>query len=204
MRAPAHPPGLASALALALLASGCAAGAGESGYYGAVRVGGWAPTGGDGPGGLRAGGEIAVGRTFGPRLGAEVAVGLSPSRGTFRAGADAQGLPPFHEVRLDADVVPLVASLRLAQPLRSAELFLLLGGGGFLVSPSSPPSEVPAGERRPRTQLGGQLGAGALYRFSEDLSLGLEGRWYRTIPSWTGARGPVESAGVLGSLGFRF
>lgn len=191
-------------LALALLAlSGCAAGAGESGYYGAVRAGAWAPAAG-GSGRLRAGGEVAVGRLLSPRLGGEVAVGLSPSRGTFLAGADAQGSPPFQPTRLDADVVPLVASLRLAQPLGAAELFALAGGGGFLVSPASPPPQVPASERRPRTHLGAQLGAGALYRFSEDLSLGLEGRWYRTVPSWTGARGPVESAGVMGSLGFRF
>jgi opacity protein-like surface antigen len=191
-------------LAAALLAlAGCAAGAGESGYHGVARIGGYAATGG-GDTRLRAGGEIGIGRTFGPHLGAEVAVGLSPSRGTFLVGIDPQGSPPRRATRLDADVIPLVASLRLSRPIRSAELFLLAGGGGFLVAPASPLAGLPEGERRPRTQLGGQLGAGALYRFSADLSLGLEGRWYRTVPSWTGARGPVESVGLLLGVGFRF
>jgi opacity protein-like surface antigen len=199
---PVPRPSAPLAVLLAALA-GCAAGAGESGYYGTVRAGAWTPTGG-GDTRFGAGGEIAIGRSLLPRLSAEVAVGFSRSRGTFRLGSDGQGSPPFTTARLDADVIPLVASLRLSQPVRSAELFLLAGGGGFRVEPSSPPAPVPAADRRPHTQLGGQLGAGALYRFSEDLSLGLEGRWYRSVPSWTGARGPVESAGLLLGVGFRF
>jgi len=194
----------AAPLALALLGA-CAAGAGESGYYGAVRAGAWAATADAGGGArLRAGGEIAIGRAVGRRLGAELSLGLARSRGTFRVAADAQGSPPLATARLDADVIPLVASLRLSQPLSAAEVWLLAGGGGFRVEASSPPAGMPAEERRPRTQLGGQLGAGALYRFSDDLSASLEGRWFRTVPSWTGASGPVESVGLLLGLGFRF
>jgi len=194
---------LAAAVAslAALQLSGCAAGAGESGYQGAVRLGGWAPRGA--PSGLRGrlAGEIGLGRTLLPHLAGEIGLGYFGARG--RAALPAAGGGSLVELEADRDVLSLTGSLRLFQELGRAEIWLAGGGGGYRVEwgvPVGSPVDVPG----PRIQLGGQVGAGAAWRFSDDLGLGVEARWLRTIPSWTGASQRVEGVAGLASFGFRF
>jgi len=190
----------AAAALLAAQLSGCAAGAGESGYQGAVRLGAWQPTGSPGASG-RLAGELGLGRTLLPHLAGEVGLGYYGARGPVALPAADGGAPV--QLELNRDVLSLTGSLRLFRELGRAELWLAAGGGGYREEwrvPGGTPVIAPG----PRIQLGGQVGAGAVWRFSEDLGLGVEARWLRTVPSWTHAQQRVEGVAGLASFSFRF
>lgn len=191
-------------LLAALLAAGCAGSLGESGYYGSLRGGAWSPAGDGKTGQLRAGAELAIGRRWSPWLRTELGMGFAPSQGTFLMGADSQGSPPLTATRLDADVVTITGSARVSQVVGPLEGWLLAGAGGFRVEPSTASDAMPPTERRPRTQLGGQVGAGVLLPLGAGFEASLEARAYRTIPSWTGAEGKVQGVGILAGVGFLF
>jgi hypothetical protein len=187
------------ALLLALGAAGCAAGAGESGYYGAVRGGAWSPAESGKAAQLRAGGEIALGRIWRPWLRTEVGLGLAGTRASF-AGLDAQATP----TRVDANVITLTGSARAGPRLGPVEIWGLVGAGGFRVEPRSAGAPVLPSDARPRTQLGAQLGAGLLVPLGADFEATLGGRGFRSFPPVTGASSRVQGAGVLAGIGFRF
>lgn len=190
------------ALGLAVARPVAADDAEERGYFGQLRLGAFIPVQASGDAQARFSGELAGGLLLGHHLSAELALGLFRSRETIRRAplADPGGAPV--SVAADHDVTALTGSARLAQPLGRFEASVLAGGGGYRVEEGLAP-DAPVAALRPRIQLGAQLGAGLLFRPRPEVTVGLEGRWFTTFPSWTGASGRVQGVAVLLGVGFR-
>ena len=158
-------------------------------------------------------GEVAYGYQFHPNAAVELGSGYLQTNGTFRQITNGVGVKVEDEVY----AIPLTAAIKgIVRPGKNTELYALIGGGAYIVNGKE---TVSAGGRsvsmKDTTVVpGGFVGAGASYDITENIFLGLEGKYTftgeatlkDTLAGVGDVRANFEIQGFTGTvnLGIRF
>jgi hypothetical protein len=190
----------AAALALALLPAGAARAEAGTPFYGAARLGAYAPysvelerfgTGFDV--------QLAVGWWVTPELSVELSAGRGTTSGPagFEVGGD--------RVEARLDLYPLALTARWAFPVGNLRPYLLASAGAWIARVR--PQEVVPGNGPLSTEwtdgaFGLEGGLGLVYQADERVAFGAEGRWLRARLEHGGKVG-LDGLTVLATMEYR-
>jgi opacity protein-like surface antigen len=121
-------------------------------------------------------GEVAYGYKFHPNAAVELGGGYLQTNGTFRQVTNGVGVKVEDEVY----AIPITAAIKgIVKPEKNTELYALIGGGAYIVSCKETVSAGGRSVSMSDTAVvpGGFVGVGASYDITENVFLGLEGKY---------------------------
>lgn len=134
--------------------------------------------------------EAAVGQYLNPNVALELSIGYLKSNGND-SGVSGQ-------VR----AYPVLLSVKGVVPLRRAELYVLAGGGVYFADVRVSAFGVSVDETD--TTSGFQAGVGGNFNVSENVFLGLEGRYFWSNPRFDSVNVHMDGILVTANVGYRF
>lgn len=152
-------------------------------------------------------GEIAYGRYFNKNIAAEIGLGY------FHTDASESGTEyGLHfDTEADVDVIPLTVALKAIAPIGRAELYAL-GGLGIYFTKGEIKENMSGAEPYSvddtDAAFGGFLGAGLSFNITDQVFIGVEGKYHFVEADWEfegeSVTNKLDGWTVTGNLGFRF
>ena len=143
-------------------------------------------------------GEVAFGHYFTPNIALELGVGYLQSK-------SATYLDNGVSTSIDISSIPVTLSIKGVIPFPQGEVYALVGGGAYI---SSIDWKQGTTESKDGTAFGFQAGIGGSYNVTQEVYLGLEGKYFWAQPEfkWASGTDKVHIDGFQGTinLGFRF
>ena len=134
--------------------------------------------------------EVAVGQYINPNVAVDLSVGYLKSNGS---GPGASG-----QIR----AYPVLLSIKGVLPVSIVELYVLVGGGVYFTDAQV--SALGVTDKKTDTTSGFQAGVGGNVNLSNNVFLGLEGKYFWSYPEFDSVKVHIDGIQATANIGYRF